>query len=108
MSAKEKLNTKHAQKVDLAAYSATRGKRDPAFKAAYDDATDSHNIARQLAKLREQSGLSQRELAQKLHTSQAAISRLERSDYEGHSISTLKKYLQALGASMTIRFHRSA
>ena len=99
---------KHRQRVDVAALVAERSKRDPEFRAAYEEAAERHNIARKLAKLREASGLSQREVAEMLHTSQAQISRIERADYEGHTISTLKKYLRAVGASMSISFRREA
>ena len=103
-----KWNGKHGQKMDLGKYVADRSKKDPAFAAAYKRTEERHHIARELAKLREASGLSQRELAAKLHTSQAQISRIERENYEGHTISTLRKYLRAVGASMSISFHREA
>ena len=108
MPKKDKWNGKHGEQFDVTAYVSEREKKDPGFAAAYSKADEKHNIARQLAKLREASGLSQAELAKKIHTSQAQISRLESADYEGHTISTLKKYLRAVGASMTIRFHREA
>ncbi len=103
-----KWNGKHGVKVDMAAYIAARSKAEPEFKIAAEEARERHNISRKLAKLREASGLSQREVAEKLHTSQAAISRIEHADYEGHTISTLKRYLRAVGASMSISFRREA
>ena len=108
MAKKDKWNGTHGEKFDVAAYVAQREKKAPGFASAYAGADEKHNIARKLAKLREASGLSQAELAKKIHTSQAQISRLESADYEGHTISTLKKYLRAVGASMSISFHREA
>lgn len=104
---KEKRKWKHSHEFDVAAYVAERNKREPGYEAAFEEAMERHDIARRLAKLRAVSGLSQLQLAKKLHTSQAAISRLESADYEGHTISTLKKYLHAVGATMTITFHRA-
>jgi transcriptional regulator with XRE-family HTH domain len=43
-------------------------------------------VALQIAALRQQAGLSQKDLAKLLKTSQQQISRLESPSYEGHSL----------------------
>jgi transcriptional regulator with XRE-family HTH domain len=48
--------------------------------------------------------LSQRELAARVGTSASAICRLEDADYEGHSLSLLKRIAAALGTRIEIRF----
>ncbi|CAN5510866.1 hypothetical protein BH10CYA1_BH10CYA1_52870 [soil metagenome] len=54
-----------------------------------------------LKELREQRGLSQEEVARRLGSKQASISRAEaRSDY---LLSTLKKYAEALGATLVVK-----
>jgi transcriptional regulator with XRE-family HTH domain len=55
-------------------------------------------VALQLAALREKAGLSQKDLARKLHTSQQNISRLESPSYEGHSLTMLRRVADVLGA----------
>ena len=62
------------------------------------------DVALQIAALREKAGLSQRDLARKLHTSQQQISRLESPSYEGHSLSMLRRVAKALGATVRVTF----
>src|SRR5438477_1401476 len=58
----------------------------------------------QLAALREQAGLSQAELARKLKTTQQQISRLESTDYEGHSLSMVRRVARVLNAHVRVVF----
>ena len=64
--------------------------KDPDFAARYERAGEAWDVALQLAALREQAGLSQRQLARKLKTTQQQVSRLESPAYEGHSLSMLR------------------
>jgi transcriptional regulator with XRE-family HTH domain len=59
-------------------------------------------VALQIAALREKAGLSQRDLARKLKTTQQQISRLESPDYEGHSLSLLRRLAKALRARVRV------
>jgi transcriptional regulator with XRE-family HTH domain len=59
-------------------------------------------VALQIAALREKAGLSQKDLARKLHTSQQNISRLESPSYEGHSLSMLRRVAEALNADIRV------
>jgi len=61
------------------------------------------DVAVQLASLRKKSGLSQKELAKRVGTSQQQISRLESPSYEGHSLSMLRRVADALGANVHVR-----
>jgi transcriptional regulator with XRE-family HTH domain len=56
------------------------------------------DVAIQLASLRKKSGMSQKELAKRVRTSQQQISRLESPTYEGHSLSMLRRIAEVLGA----------
>jgi transcriptional regulator with XRE-family HTH domain len=76
--------------------------KDPAFAARYAEAVEAWGIALQLSALREESGLSQKELAAKLHTSQQHISRIESPGYEGHSLRQLRKVATALNARVRV------
>ena len=78
--------------------------RDDVFAARFKKAGDAWEIALQLAALRKKSGLSQKELARRLGTSQQQISRLESPQYEGHSLSMLRRVAEMLGARVHIEF----
>lgn len=77
---------------------------DPAFAKRFKEAGEAWDVALQIAALREQAGLSQKDLARKLKTSQQQISRLESPSYEGHSLSMLRRVAEALGASVRVTF----
>jgi transcriptional regulator with XRE-family HTH domain len=59
-------------------------------------------VALQLAALKGKAGLSQKELAKKVGTSQQQISRLESTSYEGHSLSMLRRVAETLGATVKV------
>ena len=67
-------------------------------------AGEAWDVALQIAALREQAGLSQKELARLLKTSQQQISRLESPDYEGHSLANLRRVAEALHARVRVVF----
>ena len=78
--------------------------QDPAFAARFEQAGEAWDVALQIVALRQQAGLSQKELAKLLKTSQQQISRLESPGYEGHSLSTLRRVADALHARVRIVF----
>src|SRR5438874_11761196 len=78
--------------------------RDPEFAARFERAGDAWDVALQLAALRVQAGLSQKELARRLKTSQQHISRLESPSYAGHSLANLRRLARAVNASVTAVF----
>jgi len=59
-------------------------------------------IARKIYDLRTKAGLSQRELAKRAGTSASAVC-LEGADYDGHSLSLLKRIADALDRRVEIR-----
>jgi transcriptional regulator with XRE-family HTH domain len=77
---------------------------DPAFSEQFASAGQAWDVALQIAALRERSGLTQKQLAKKLKTSQQQISRLESPAYEGHSLSMLRRVAEALDAKVTVYF----
>jgi transcriptional regulator with XRE-family HTH domain len=78
--------------------------QDPAFADRFKKAGEAWDVALQIAALREQDGLSQKDLAKLLKTSQQQISRLESPGYEGHSLSMLRRVAGALHARVRIVF----
>ncbi len=59
-------------------------------------------VAQLIYNMRTEAGLTQNELAQKVGTSQAAISRLEDSDYDGHSLTMLDRIAATLGKRLVL------
>lgn len=80
--------------------------RDPKFAARFERAGEAWDVALQIAALREQAGLSQKELARRLKTSQQQISRLESPDYEGHSLANLRRVAEVLHARVRVVFEQ--
>ena len=75
-----------------------------AFRKAYKETGICAELALQIARLREQKGLSQRDLARRLHTSQQTISRLESPRNGSLSLRTLIKLANALGKELRVQF----
>ncbi len=61
-------------------------------------------VSRQIYEARAAAGLSQRELAGLVGTTQSVIARLEDADYDGHSLSMLRRIAAALGCAVEVRF----
>ena len=80
--------------------------KDPNFKERFQKAGEAWDVAIQIASLRKKWGLSQKELARRLGTSQQQISRLESPSYEGHSLSMLRRVAEILGATVHVEIKR--
>jgi transcriptional regulator with XRE-family HTH domain len=76
--------------------------KDAAFAARFAEAGEAWDVALQITALRKQAGLSQKQLARRLKTSQQQISRLESPHYEGHSLSMLRRVAEALDARVFV------
>jgi transcriptional regulator with XRE-family HTH domain len=59
-------------------------------------------VSRTIYELREQAVLSQKELAERVDTTQSVISPLEDADYEGHSLSMLSLIAKALNQQVQV------
>jgi DNA-binding XRE family transcriptional regulator len=77
---------------------------DPAREHAYEEEIINAEIARNIYRLRTKAGLTQQELAARVGTTKSAICRLEDADYDGHSLSMLKRIAEALDKRLQIRF----
>lgn len=78
--------------------------KDADFAAKFKQAGAAWDVAMQIVALRQKSGLSQKELAKRLKTSQQQVSRLESPCYEGHSLSTLRRVANVLGTELRVVF----
>ncbi len=77
---------------------------DPERIAAYERAVADADVAGQVYHLRTEAGLSQRELAARVGTTASVICRLEDADYDGHSLSMLRRVAAAVGKRVEVRF----
>lgn len=73
------------------------------FKEAYDGLGDEFSLMREMLSARSKSGLTQEAVAERMGTTKSAISRLESMGKHAPSITTLKKYAQAVGCHLEIR-----
>lgn len=77
---------------------------DVARREAVDKAVEDALIGQMIYDIRTQAGLTQKQLAELAGTDQAVISRLEDADYEGHTMSMLRRIAKALGKRVEVRF----
>ena len=61
-------------------------------------------VAATIYDLRCKSGLTQKQLANLIGTTQSVISRLEDADYDGHSLSMLSRIANALNKRLSVKF----
>nr|BAJ06924.1 transcriptional regulator, XRE family [uncultured bacterium] len=87
---------------DLKKYIKNRKSRDQEFAHGYDSGYEQFKIGVMLKIAREEAGLTQEQLAQKLQTKKSAISRIE-NHAEDIKLSTLEKFAQALGKKLLLK-----
>lgn len=80
--------------------------KDPDVAERFRKAGEAWDIALHLTTLRKNAGLSQADLAKRVGTSQQQISRLESANYEGHSLSMLRRVAEVLGARVKVQIYR--
>jgi DNA-binding XRE family transcriptional regulator len=69
-----------------------------------NEARAEDELGRKLFKLREDAGLTQARLAKLIGTTPSVISRLEDSEYQGHSLTMLKRIADVLNKRIEIHF----
>jgi DNA-binding XRE family transcriptional regulator len=72
--------------------------------AELEEARANDEVARKICELRTEAKLSQRQLAKLVGTTASVICLLEDADYEGHSLSMLRRIATALKRRIEIRF----
>ena len=80
--------------------------KNPEFHEEYDALEEEFEVAKQVIALRLKKGLTQKELAEKVKTSQSCIARLESGTYRNPSISFLRRVGHELGVQPHIRFEK--
>ena len=77
---------------------------DPQQQAVFEEELANADVAQRIYDLRAKAGLSQRQLAKLVGTTASVICQLEDSDYQGHSLSMLRRIAAALNKRVDIRF----
>jgi|TARA_B110000240_G_C13341765_1_gene385817 transcriptional regulator with XRE-family HTH domain len=79
----------------------------PGVKKKYDELSPAYQLRKQLIKIRQRAGLTQEEIASRLHTSKSNISRLESVNSTiSPKLSTISEYAKAVGYRVKIDFVR--
>lgn len=86
---------------DLEKYIKNRKEKSHDFAINFDEGYENFKIGILLKQAREEAGITQEELAQRLKTKKSSISRIENHS-EDIRLSTLKNYLEALGRKLNL------
>ena len=86
---------------DLDTYVKKRKRNDKDFAGNFEEGYNNFKIGVMLRQAREQAGITQEEIAGKMHTKKSAISRIENHS-EDIRLSTLKNYVEALGKKLEL------
>jgi HTH-type transcriptional regulator / antitoxin HipB len=89
---------------DLKKYVEKRRKTDNSFDEGYDAGYETFKIGVLFKQAREEAGLTQQQIADKLHTKKSTVSRME-NHAEDIRLSTLNKFALALGKRMEVAIH---
>jgi ribosome-binding protein aMBF1 (putative translation factor) len=77
-------------------------KGDAQREASLESERVNARVASRIGELRQQAGLTQKELADLVGTTQSVISRLEDADYAGHSLTMLTRIAKALNQRVIV------
>lgn len=91
-------------KSKTAAWSDVRAKRpvDETAVAGHIARMEAEERAYRLREIREEQGVTQKELADRMAITQPTISALEAGDLDRSGLATLKSYVEALGGSIEV------
>ena len=73
------------------------------FRKAYEDLGEEYSLIREMLAARSKSGLTQEAVAESMRTTKSAVSRLESTGKHAPSLTTLRKYAQAVGCHLEIK-----
>jgi len=89
---------KHDHQAFLAKASKRKG-----FAEAYASLDLEYQVVSQLLKARTKAGLTQDAVAERMGTTKSAVSRLESAGKHAPSLSTLKRYAEAVGCDLQVK-----
>jgi DNA-binding XRE family transcriptional regulator len=80
-----------------------KAKARKGFAEIYDSLELEYQVAGQMLKARTRAGLTQDAVAERMGTTKSAISRLEAAGRHAPSLSTLKRYANAVGCELQVK-----
>lgn len=72
------------------------------FRRGFEEESQKLAIGEQLARLRQEAGLTQAQVAKRIGTTASAISRYENAEYDRYELRTLEKIVRACGGRLDI------
>lgn len=81
-------------------------KRNPRFREMVDAAQERRRLLRGLAAKREKAGITQKDVAERMKTSQSAVARIERGEVDA-KLSTVERYAAAVGQRVEWRITKA-
>lgn len=79
-----------------------RAERDPELRKLIKEERVNFQVALAIREAREAAGLTQKQLARMIGTTQSVVSRLEDADYEGYTLKTLERIAEALKRRLVV------
>lgn len=76
---------------------------DPQFQSIYQEEAAKKELWLQLVEARQASGLTQNQLAKRLGVSQAQVARMEKMGYDAYTLTSLRRYVNALGEGFSLK-----
>ncbi len=77
--------------------------KDPKFRRMVEEEKLNARVAQMIYEARTSASLTQKELADLVGTTQPVIARLEDADYEGHSLTMLRRIAAVLNKRLDVR-----
>lgn len=74
----------------------------PEHQAIYEEEAAQSELWLQLVEARHAAGLTQKQVAERMGVSQAQVARIEKAGYDGYTLRTLRRYLDALGDEFSL------
>src|SRR3712207_1622324 len=75
---------------------------DPQYRAVYQEEAAKMDLWLQLVEARQAAGLTQAEVAKRMGVSQAQVARIEKRGYDAYPLTSLRRYVQALGDGFSL------
>lgn len=76
---------------------------DPEFRRIYAEEAEKKELWLQLVEARQTSGLTQKQVAERMGVSQAQVARIEKAGYDAYTLRTLRRYIEALGDEFSLQ-----
>ncbi len=70
---------------------------DPDTRILYDEEVAKKALWLQLVEARQEAGFTQAQMAERLGVTQSQVARIEKKGYEAYTLTTPRRYVQALG-----------